>query len=63
MKSSTVACAYPNPYHTRLYHILSDKQHIGFCISLRGQLCPRTEIVDIILHPEPGVHKTVLDIG
>jgi len=75
MKSSTVACALPVAYPISLPDLpfltsffpplpfFSDKQHICFCITLGGELCPRPEMVDVILSPEPGVQKRVLDVG
>jgi hypothetical protein len=66
MKSSGVVCGY-NPQFSHFYFLqrssFSSKQHIRHCVSLGDELCPRPEMVDFILRPEPSVEKKVLDIG
>jgi len=41
----------------------SAKQHIRHCVALGGELNPHPKMVETILQPEPGVEKTILDLG
>jgi len=61
-----VACGYPKhsfsfAFITSLFS--SGKQHIRCCVALGDELNPHPKMVETILRPEPGVEKTVLDLG
>ncbi len=66
-KLSMVACEYPTPGASFLFamthFLLSGKQHNRHCVTLGNELTPHPKMVEIILRPEPGVEKKVLDVG
>ena len=43
--------------------LFSGKQHMLSRIAIGDELYPHPEMVEIILRPEPGVEKKVLDLG
>ena len=61
-----VACGYPKHGARLLFTVtllFSRYQHNRHCIALGDELNPHPEMVEIILRPEPGVEKKVLDVG
>jgi len=46
-----------------LLSFLSGKQHTRHCATLGDELSPHPKMVEIVLRPEPGVEKIILDIG
>jgi hypothetical protein len=61
-----VACGYPKPGFSFIFittHFFSGKMHTRHCVTLGGELTPHPKMVDIVLQPEQGVEKAVLDIG
>ena len=54
----------PLPRSYSLWHLFfSNKQHTRHCIAFGDELTPHPAMVEIILQPEIGVKKMVLDIG
>ena len=56
----------PNPRALLLFIVIllfSNKQHTRHCATLGDELTPHPAMVEIILQPETGVEKKVLDIG
>lgn len=67
IKSSMLACTNPKPWCFAAIHydssLFSAKQHNRHCVILGDELNPHPAMVEIILQPEMGVEKKVLDIG
>jgi len=67
IKSSMVACGelklWCLAFICNEIPLFSAKQHHRHCVVLGDQLNPHPTMVEIILQPEPGVEKKVLDVG
>ena len=57
----------PRPWCLTAIHydtsLFSGKQHARHCVVLGNELNPHPTMVEIVLQPETGVEKKVLDIG
>ena len=62
-----IACGDPKPWCFAFIHtdipLSSAKQHTLHCVVLGDELNPHPAMVEVILRPEPGVEKKVLDVG
>ena len=64
-KSNMLACMNPTPwcFVATHYDLFSAKQHNRHLVVLGDELNPHPAMVEVILQPEMGVEKRVLDIG